>query len=70
MQWTAVVPVKSLPEAKSRLLPPDDPTRPELALSFLQDVLVALHGAHAISDVIVVTDDDRVRGIVAATAAR
>ena len=70
MQWTAVVPVKSLPEAKSRLLPPDDPTRPELALSFLQDVLVALHGAHAVSGVIVVTDDDRVRGIVAATAAR
>lgn len=70
MQWTAVVPVKSLPEAKSRLLPPDDPARPELALSFLQDVLYALHGANSVSDVIVVTDDERVRDIVAATPAR
>ena len=70
MQWTAVVPVKSLPEAKSRLLPHDDPTRPELALSFLQDVLAALEGASSISDVIVVTDDARVQGIVAASPAR
>lgn len=70
MQWTAIVPVKSLPEAKSRLLPPDDPTRPELALAFLQDVLSALERANSIVDVFVVTDDERVQGIVAATSAR
>ena len=70
MQWTVVVPVKSLPDAKSRLLPADDPTRPELALSFLQDVLAALHGSNSVSDVLVVTDDERVRGTVAASSAR
>jgi 2-phospho-L-lactate guanylyltransferase len=70
MEWTAVVPVKSLPDAKSRLLPDDDPTRPELALAFLEDVLAALDGAAAIAGVVVVTDDERVRRVVDASPAR
>ena len=69
MEWTAVVPVKSLPDAKSRLLPDADPTRPELALAFLQDVLSALAGAAGIARVVVVTDDERVQRSVEASSA-
>jgi len=69
MEWTAVVPVKSLPDAKSRLLPDADPTRPELALAFLEDVLSALAGAAGIVHVVVVTDDARVQSIVEASSA-
>ena len=69
MEWTAVVPVKSLPDAKSRLLPDADPTRPELALAFLQDVLTALEGAAGIARVLVVTDDDRIQSLVDASSA-
>lgn len=64
MQWSAVVPVKVLGEAKRRLLPDDDPQRPEMALAFASDVLTALGDAPSIMDIVVVTDDPRVQALV------
>lgn len=61
VQWTAIVPVKALGEAKSRLLPGDDPSRPELALAFAQDCATALRDAESVHRVLLVSDDDRVR---------
>lgn len=55
--WTAVIPVKGLDEAKTRLGLPGDPRRPELALAFALDVIGACRQAASVSQVIVVTDD-------------
>jgi 2-phospho-L-lactate guanylyltransferase len=55
--WTAVIPVKGLDEAKTRLGLPGDPRRPELALAFALDVIGACRQATSVSQVIVVTDD-------------
>lgn len=60
MSWTAVIPVKRLETAKSRLGATDDPQRPELALAFALDVIDACLKAPSISAVIVVTDDQEV----------
>ncbi|MEY4136154.1 MAG: 2-phospho-L-lactate guanylyltransferase [Actinomycetota bacterium] len=60
MSWTAVIPVKRLDTAKSRLGPNDDPRRPELALAFALDVIDACLSSASVSAVIVVTDDDEV----------
>jgi 2-phospho-L-lactate guanylyltransferase len=57
MSWTAVIPVKRLDSAKSRLGAGDDPQRPELALAFSLDVIEACQSASAIATIIVVTDD-------------
>lgn len=56
MQWTAVVPVKALAQAKSRL---GDPTA-ELAFAFAQDTVSALLDTAGIDEVIVATGDPRV----------
>jgi 2-phospho-L-lactate guanylyltransferase len=64
MRWSVVVPVKTLGAAKSRLLPADDPSRPELAIAFLEDALDALNHSEHVERVIVVTDDERVRRLV------
>ena len=64
MQWTVIVPMKDLGDAKTRLLPADDPSRPEFAASFLQDALAAIVLAQRVQRVIVVTNDDRVRRLV------
>ena len=55
--WTAVIPVKGLDAAKTRLGLPDDPRRPEFALAFALDVIDACLKSTAVSQVIVVTDD-------------
>lgn len=57
--WTAVVPVKNLPVAKSRLQLPGA-GRAELALAMALDVLRVLAGVPTVRRVLVVTDDGRV----------
>ncbi|WP_261675675.1 2-phospho-L-lactate guanylyltransferase [Streptomyces lusitanus] len=58
MQWTLVVPLKPLPQAKSRLADTaDDGLRPGLALAFAQDTVAAALGCPAVRDVVVVTND-------------
>jgi 2-phospho-L-lactate guanylyltransferase len=70
MKWSVVVPVKTLDGAKSRLLPADDPTRPELAIAFLEDALGALSKSGRVEQMIVVTDDERVRRLAEGLGAR
>lgn len=67
--WSAVVPVKSLASAKSRLLVPDV-TVAELALAFLRDVLDTLAQTPQIAEVIVATGDEQVGAVARAAAAR
>ncbi len=58
MQWTLVVPLKPLPQAKSRLADTaDDGLRPGLALAFAQDTVAAALACPAVRDVVVVTND-------------
>ncbi|MEV0304756.1 2-phospho-L-lactate guanylyltransferase [Streptomyces prasinus] len=58
MQWTLVVPLKPLAEAKSRLSDTaDDALRPGLALAFAQDTVAAALACRAVRNVVVVTDD-------------
>ncbi|MYS94007.1 MULTISPECIES: 2-phospho-L-lactate guanylyltransferase [Streptomyces] len=60
MQWTLVVPLKPLAQAKSRLADTaDDGLRPDLALAFAQDTVAAALACPAVRDVAVVTDDAR-----------
>ena len=58
-RWGAVVPVKLLSLAKSRLAAYGDPARAELALAFADDVVTALLSCPAVAEVVVVTDDVR-----------
>ncbi len=60
------MPVKALDAAKSRLLPDGDPARAEWALAFAQDTIEAVLGTRAVSQVIVVSDDDRVAAMARA----
>lgn len=58
MQWTLVVPLKPLAEAKSRLSDTaGDGLRPGLALAFAQDTVAAALDCPAVRDVVVVTND-------------
>ncbi|KES06522.1 2-phospho-L-lactate guanylyltransferase [Streptomyces toyocaensis] len=58
MQWTLVVPLKPLAEAKSRLSDTaGDGLRPGLALAFAQDTVAAALECPAVRDVVVVTND-------------
>lgn len=57
--WGAVVPVKLLVLAKSRLASYGDRTRTELALAFADDVVTALLLSPSVQEVVVVTDDVR-----------
>ncbi|MCT9142767.1 2-phospho-L-lactate guanylyltransferase [Streptomyces violarus] len=60
MQWTLVVPLKPLAQAKSRLADTaDDGLRPGLALAFAQDTVAAALACPAVRDVAVVTNDAR-----------
>ncbi|MFJ8544320.1 2-phospho-L-lactate guanylyltransferase [Streptomyces sp. NPDC093586] len=71
MQWTLVVPVKTLARAKSRLADTaDDGVRPGLALAFAQDTVAAALACPAVADVAVVTDDARAGRELAALGAR
>jgi 2-phospho-L-lactate guanylyltransferase len=58
--WTAIVPVKRLALAKTRLHAPGI-AREDLALSFALDTCSALLAAVTIDAVVVITDDDRAR---------
>lgn len=67
MQWTAIVPVKRLAVAKTRLHVPGV-AREDLALAFALDTVTALVSADAVERVVVITNDDRARAAFAAQA--
>ena len=69
--WTAVIPVKSLGAAKSRLrgaVP--DARHEELALAMVRDTVAAVRACAAVSDVLIVTDDPAAVAAVTALGAR
>ncbi|MEU6404447.1 2-phospho-L-lactate guanylyltransferase [Streptomyces sp. NPDC046985] len=71
MQWTLVIPLKPLAQAKSRLADTaHDGVRPDLALAFAQDTVAAALSCPAVADVAVVTDDARAARELAALGAR
>ncbi len=66
-----VIPLKPLTRAKSRLADTaGDGVRPGLALAFAQDTVAAALACAAVSDVAVVTDDERAGRALAALGAR
>ncbi|MEV6960808.1 2-phospho-L-lactate guanylyltransferase [Streptomyces sp. NPDC051207] len=71
MQWTLVIPLKSLAHAKSRLSDTaGEGLRPGLALAFAQDTVAAALACPAVRDVAVVTDDARAGRELSALGAR
>jgi 2-phospho-L-lactate guanylyltransferase len=69
--WTAVIPVKSLSAAKSRLRGAvADARHEELALAMVRDTVTAVRACAAIGDVLVVTDDRAATAAVTALGAR
>lgn len=70
MTVIALIPVKDLDQAKTRLTPAlDDPARRELVLAMLHDVLDAALGCAAIDSVAVVTRDPLVLALAASLGA-
>lgn len=67
--WGAVVPVKHLDVAKSRLAGYGDAARRELALAFAADVVTAALECPAVAQVLVVTDDATASGALVALGA-
>ena len=67
--WGAVVPVKHLDVAKSRLAAYGDAARRELALAFAADVVTAALECPAVAQVLVVTDDADAATVLAALGA-
>ena len=59
LQWIAVVPVKALATAKSRLDPGPSLRRRDLATAFAADTVTALHAVEAVRAVAVVGSDDQ-----------
>ncbi|MET7653024.1 2-phospho-L-lactate guanylyltransferase [Streptomyces sp. NPDC005486] len=71
MQWTLVIPLKTLALAKSRLADTaTDGLRPGLALAFAEDTVAAALASPAVRDVAVVTDDALAGRVLAALGAR
>jgi 2-phospho-L-lactate guanylyltransferase len=69
--WTAVIPVKSLSAAKSRLRGAvADSRHEELALAMVRDTVAAVGACAAVGDVLVVTDDPAAAAAVTALGAR
>jgi 2-phospho-L-lactate/phosphoenolpyruvate guanylyltransferase len=69
--WTAVIPVKRLDAAKSRLrgaVPA--PRHPDLALAMVRDTATAVLAGALVGELIVVTDDPRVRSELSGLGAR
>ncbi len=64
LPWTVVIPVKRLDTAKTRLARPD---RADVALAMALDTVRAVRDAE-VAGVIVVTDDERLRALVATWA--
>lgn len=60
MEWSLVVPVKLLAQAKSRLIGLAGPRRAQLALAMAADTVQAALAAPPVAAVIVVTDDQAV----------
>ncbi len=58
--WTVVLPIKELAVAKSRLAG-DPGARATLALAMARDVVAAAQACGAVEEIIVVTDDSRVK---------
>jgi 2-phospho-L-lactate/phosphoenolpyruvate guanylyltransferase len=67
--WTAVVPVKSLSNAKSRLAT-DVPSAGALASAFFQDTVSVLTAATGVRGVLVATSDPEVSALAVAAGAR
>lgn len=65
--WDAVLPVKLLAVAKSRLASYGDTGRSELALAFADDVVTAVLASGLVDRVVVVTDDARAAAALART---
>ena len=57
MQWSMVIPVKVLAQAKSRLIGLAGPPRAQVALAMAADTVAAALAAEPVAGVIVVTDD-------------
>ncbi|MBA2769662.1 MAG: 2-phospho-L-lactate guanylyltransferase [Sporichthyaceae bacterium] len=57
--WVLVVPVKRLDLAKTRLGPPYDTVRAQLALAFALDTTAAALATSGVSEVVAVTDDSQ-----------
>ncbi|GGL10948.1 2-phospho-L-lactate guanylyltransferase [Mangrovihabitans endophyticus] len=71
MTWTAVIPVKRLPVAKSRLRGAVAPDRhEELVLAMVQDTLAAVRACPAVRETLVITDDPAVSAAAGALGAR
>ncbi|MFC1420400.1 2-phospho-L-lactate guanylyltransferase [Streptacidiphilus cavernicola] len=68
-RWTLLVPLKPLAEAKSRLAGAAGALRPELALAFAQDTVVAALACAEVARVLVVTDDRAAAAELAALGA-
>jgi 2-phospho-L-lactate/phosphoenolpyruvate guanylyltransferase len=69
LDWSLVVPVKVLAQAKSRLTGLAGPPRAELALAMAADTVAAAAATPTVAAVIVITDDPAVGGELAALGA-
>ena len=65
VRWGVVVPVKRLAVAKTRLGAYGDALRQSLALAFASDVVAAAQACPLVAAVLVVTDDERARAVLA-----
>lgn len=68
--WSVVIPVKRLPDAKSRLTPLSGADRAALALAFAADTVVAAAASPLVAAVFVVSGDERVARRLGALGAR
>jgi 2-phospho-L-lactate guanylyltransferase len=69
IRWCLVVPVKRLAVAKTRLGPPYDSARRDLALAFALDTTVAALACPSVRAVVVVTDEPEAARLLAAAGA-
>jgi 2-phospho-L-lactate/phosphoenolpyruvate guanylyltransferase len=71
LDWTAVIPVKRLNAAKSRLRGAVPlPRHPDLALAMVRDTATAVLAASGVGELVVVTDDPVVREVLSSLGAR
>ena len=68
-RWGVVVPVKRLSDAKTRLTPYDEQARGELALAMAEDVVAEALRTPQVTQVVVVTADERASRALAALGA-
>jgi 2-phospho-L-lactate guanylyltransferase len=68
--WSVVIPVKRLPEAKSRLAPLSGDRRAALALAFASDTVAAASASPLVAAVFAVTDDTEVAQRLSTLGAR